>query len=176
MGDDHFYRYMKAGEGPFLRSSRGNFGPPPNGGGKRTIGRIQDWIANLRSTGKGEFPFLRVTPEDNVLIGLRRIRAYLGIRSSITVHTWTELYGLPVVKRPDGQYMTTMTAIDQWLFLAAEVHNDSKPRNQAVTARLSVAKRRLEDRLRELEERRNRSEQYRTSVECRPAESETKKV
>lgn len=62
---------------------------------------------------------LRIAPEDNILIGAQRILRYLGISSITTLYDWIEDGALPCVKRPDGKWMTTMTAIDTWIFQAA---------------------------------------------------------
>lgn len=70
--------------------------------------------------------WLRILPEDNVIIGGQRICRYIGVKSYNTLYRWIELYGLPAVKRPDGQYMTTMTAIDQWIFMYAQTLHDRK--------------------------------------------------
>lgn len=53
---------------------------------------------------------------------------------------WIELYRLPVVKRPDGIYMSTMTAIDEWIFLAADVQQDKMEasRNANVDAQRAI--------------------------------------
>lgn len=62
---------------------------------------------------------LRIAPEDNVLIGAQRILRYLGISSITTLYDWIEDGALPCIKRPDGKWMTTMTAIDTWIFQAS---------------------------------------------------------
>jgi len=64
---------------------------------------------------------LRIAPEDNVLVGAQRILHYLGISSITTLYDWIEDGALPCIKRPDGKWMTTMTAIDTWIFQAASL-------------------------------------------------------
>lgn len=88
--------------------------------------------------------WLRIDPADNVLIGGQRICRYLGVKSYNTLYRWIELYALPVVKRPDGQYMTTMTAIDQWLFRYAEVLHDRKAHLRAANCTAQEALERLQ--------------------------------
>lgn len=67
-----------------------------------------------------------IDPEQNVIIGSRNIARYLGVTSLNTIWSWTELYGLPIIKRPDGLWMTTMTAIDQWIFIAASIIEEQR--------------------------------------------------
>src|SRR5262245_9251420 len=110
--------------------------------------KIQDWVAHRRAAGTDAEPFLYVNPRDNVLIGMAVITAYLGIRSPVTFYQWIELYGLPAIKRPDGQWMTTMTSIDQWIFMACEVDNENRPHSRG-GPRLDIARRRLDARLNE---------------------------
>jgi hypothetical protein len=131
------------------------------------IPRIQDWIKSRRAAGHDEFPFLRVSPEDNVLLGLQRIMSYLGMRSPVTLYKWIDLYGLPVVKRPDGFLMTTMTAIDQWVFIASEIEAEVRPR-KSLNERLTRARNRLN---RQFEER-----NAQTSMDGRPTESEAEEL
>jgi hypothetical protein len=69
---------------------------------------------------------LRIAPEDNVLIGAQKICRYLGISSITTLYDWIEDGALPCIKRPDGKWMTTMTAIDTWIFQAAGLIADKR--------------------------------------------------
>lgn len=62
-----------------------------------------------------------IDPSHNVLLGARKIMRYLGIHNIITLYKWVDEYALPAVKRPDGLWMSTCTAIDQWVFLTAEL-------------------------------------------------------
>lgn len=70
---------------------------------------------------------LLIDPMENVLIGSILIRKYLGISSVNTMYMWHERYGLPITKRADGQWMTTMTAIDEWIFLGSELERTKRP-------------------------------------------------
>lgn len=90
---------------------------------------------------------LRIAPDDNVIIGAENILRYLGIGSLGTLWRWVELYGLPAIKRPDGLWMTTMTAIDQWIFLAAEVVNDGREYGHCMNVRAEMAIKRLENQI-----------------------------
>ena len=74
----------------------------------------------------GSLPMLAIRPEDNLLIGAKAIMEYLGIRDIVSLERWTDEYALPVIKRPDGMWMTTLTSIDQWILLAAKVQYDDK--------------------------------------------------
>lgn len=105
---------------------------------------IEHWINSRKANGLDQSPILYPNPKDNVIIGLDAILTYLGIRSAVTFYQWVELYGLPAIKRPDGMWCTTMTAIDQWIFMAAEVDNANRSRSRATNARLERAKERLE--------------------------------
>ena len=132
------------------------------------IPRIQDWIRTRKTAGHDEFPFLRVDPKDNVLLGIDRIMGYLGVRSAVTLYKWIDLYGLPVIKRPDGWLMTTTTAIDPWIFIASEIEAEVRPR-KTLNARLT----RTRDRLtREIERRNNGT----PPVDGRPAKSKAEKL
>lgn len=66
-----------------------------------------------------------INPSENVLIGANAICDYVGIRPS-SLHNWVDGYGFPAIKRPDGKWMSTVTAIDQWLFLAAEIESRNR--------------------------------------------------
>lgn len=140
------------------------------------LSKIQDWIKARKNSGHGEFPFLRVAPEDNVLLGIDRICGYLGIRSHVTMYKWIELHGLPVVRRPDGWYMTTMTAIDQWLFLVSEVENENRPWSRGTNARLELARKRLDNSIALATKRREAQEQNGGIMDSGTGQSETEKV
>lgn len=91
---------------------------------------------------------LFIDPMTNVIIGSQLIRQYLGIHSMATLIDWVEVYGLPAIKRPDGQWMTTMSAIDEWIFIAAEADYLNRPYSRGDNKRadlaLTKAKRRVE--------------------------------
>jgi hypothetical protein len=144
------------------------------------LSKIQDWIKVRKLTSPSEQPFLRVSPTDNVILGAARIKSYLGVRSHATLYRWIELYGLPVVKRPDGLYITTMTAIDTWLFLAAECDLDNREWSRGTNARLAVAKRRIEKKIARGREKRtcdsNGDRTQNGSMDSRPAKSEVGEV
>lgn len=46
---------------------------------------------------------------------------YLGIHHILTLYKWVDEFGLPAIKRPDGVWMSTATAIDTWIFMCAEL-------------------------------------------------------
>lgn len=85
---------------------------------------------------------LRVDPGDNIIVGGANICRYLGISSITTMWRWVEHYGLPAIRRPDGLWMTSMTSIDQWIFLAAEVINENREtsRGQNTSAVIAAAR------------------------------------
>ena len=68
----------------------------------------------------------RIEPTDNLLLGANAIIKYLGLKSYAALTNWIDNYALPVVKRPDDQLMTTVTAIDQWIFLSAELRAEKR--------------------------------------------------
>jgi hypothetical protein len=90
---------------------------------------------------------LLIDPMENVLIGSILIRKYLGISSVTTMYMWHEKYALPITKRPDGQWMTTMSAIDEWIFMGSELDRKQRafPRGSNRTAEEEF--RRAKDRL-----------------------------
>lgn len=64
--------------------------------------------------------------QDNVLMGGRAICAYLKVSSLPTLLRWMDDYGLPLVKTADGKWMTTTTAIDQWIWLCSELEAEQR--------------------------------------------------
>jgi thiazole synthase ThiGH ThiG subunit len=60
---------------------------------------------------------LRVQRDQNVIIGTHNICNYIGLKSQEALRTWVDKYAFPAVMRPDGLWMTTMTAVDEWIFL-----------------------------------------------------------
>jgi hypothetical protein len=87
---------------------------------------------------------LRPDPYENVIVGAQNILRYVGMTSMSTLWRWTENFGFPAIKRPDGLWMTTMTAIDQWIFLAAEISNENLERSRGLSAEEQLILRRLE--------------------------------
>jgi hypothetical protein len=88
-----------------------------------------------------------VTPNTNVLLGAAAIKGYLRIRSWATLYRLVELYGLPAIKRPDGKWMSTITAIDEWLFLASAADFANRPYLRGTNVRLEEAISRLQRRV-----------------------------
>lgn len=60
---------------------------------------------------------------------------------------WVEIYGLPCVKRPDGQWMTTMSAIDEWIFMAAEADYLNRPYSRGDNKRADQALKKAQNRV-----------------------------
>jgi hypothetical protein len=94
---------------------------------------------------------LYIDPNQNVLVGAQAICRYLGIAGINTLWRWVEMYAFPAIKRPDGVWMSTMTAIDQWIFLAAEVVNDKLDRSRGLNTTAEIAAARLQRQLDEPE-------------------------
>ena len=90
---------------------------------------------------------IRISPADNLLLGASAIKAYLRIRSWATLYRLVEIYGLPAIKRPDGKWMTTVTAIDEWLFLAAEADHRNRTHLRGTNEKLEVAADRIRRRI-----------------------------
>lgn len=65
-------------------------------------------------------PMLVIDPDQNILMGARSIMHYMRIKSWVTLYRWIELYGFPAIKNPEGHWMSSMTAIDQWIFISAQ--------------------------------------------------------
>jgi len=122
--------------------------PPNNLGKSNNTGLLAMWKQALRDMG-AEAPIIYVRPSDNVLVGFPAISAYLGVRSWATLYQWVELYGFPAVKRPDGTWMTTITSIDQWIWLAAEADNANRPHSRGNSKRVDIALERLQRRVNE---------------------------
>ena len=106
---------------------------------------------------------LRVDPYDNVIVGAHNIVRYLGISSMSTLWRYVEHYGLPAIKRPDGTWMTTMTAIDQWIFLAAELVNEKLLFSRGPNVRAQLALQRLQ---RQVDRGKFRSKQVQAALRC----------
>ncbi len=90
---------------------------------------------------------LRIDPADNMLVGGETICRYLAISSMNTLHRWVELYAFPAIKRPDGVWMSSMTSIDQWIFLAAEINNENLERSPGLNTGAHLALERLQRQL-----------------------------
>ena len=100
---------------------RGSKPPHPSVMAKMVAKHAQDGVDT-------SFAFiLRVDPDDNILVGAERICRYIGVTSMSTLMTWIEKYSFPAMRRPiDGRWISSMTAIDQWIFIASEVAADSR--------------------------------------------------
>jgi hypothetical protein len=90
---------------------------------------------------------LRVDPQDNIIVGAQNICSYLGLASIATLWRWVELYAFPAIKRPDGVWMSSMTAIDQWIFLAAEIVNENTQLSRGLNTTAEIAMARLQRQL-----------------------------
>lgn len=83
---------------------------------------------------------LVLDPMENVIIGANLICQYLGVSSFTTLITWHELYGLPIAKRPtDGLWMTTMSAIDSWIYMASQAEAENRSYSRGTNTRADIA-------------------------------------
>jgi hypothetical protein len=64
------------------------------------------------------------------------------------MYQWHEKYGLPIMKRPDGQWMTTITAIDEWIFMASEFERTKRPFSRGTNRSPEQEYQRASDKLR----------------------------
>jgi hypothetical protein len=135
--------------------------------------RLAEWITARKAAGTAEAPIIYIRPADNVIIGLRPLLEYLHIRSPNTLYQWVELYGFPAIKRPDGQWFSTITSIDQWVFLACQADAVNRPHSRGYTARHDIAKERLERRVGERGLRIARGEQEAAKSGVKPNWSKT---
>lgn len=92
-------------------------------------------------------PRLLIDPMDNVLIGSQRIKQYLGIKSLATMYEWHEVWGLPIMKRPDGQWMSTITAIDEWVWIASDLERTNRPFSRGDNKRSDLALKKAQRRV-----------------------------
>lgn len=90
---------------------------------------------------------LTVNPDDNVLIGSTVICKYLGITSTTTLIVWHEAFLLPIMKRPDGMWMTTMTAIDEWIWMASQAEAENRAYSRGTNVRADIALERAKARV-----------------------------
>jgi len=88
------------------------------------VAQPQIWAQLRAELGAGKA--VAILPKDNVLLGQIAIMEYLGIRERRILEVWIDNFALPVVKRPDGIWMTTLTSIDTWIFMAARLSYQNK--------------------------------------------------
>lgn len=112
------------------------------------ISHLERWIAQRRADGTDDKPLLYYSPNDNIIIGRDAIMSYLSIRSEVTFYQYVEILGLPAIKRLDGQWMTSMSSIDQWIFIASEIDNANRGKTRATNARLERARERIDRQIR----------------------------
>ena len=81
----------------------------------RNFNQNREWgLTEVRDGG------LKIHRDQNVIIGAKNICAYIGLKSLVAMHRWVDKHAFPAVMRPDGMWMTTMTAVDEWLWLCLE--------------------------------------------------------
>jgi hypothetical protein len=94
-------------------------------------------------------PMLVIDPDQNIINGMSSIMRYMGIKAFNTFYKWVELYGFPAIKTPEGKWLSSMTAIDQWIFLCAEVDWENRRYSRGRTRRVETMIRKLMDRNRQ---------------------------
>ena len=82
---------------------------------------------------------LLIDPAENIIVGGNLICQYLGVSSFTTLITWHELYGLPIMKRPDGMWMTSISAIDSWIFMASTAELENRGYSRGTNNRSDIA-------------------------------------
>jgi hypothetical protein len=68
----------------------------------------------------------RAMRPDAILVGAKQICDYMQISAINTLERWVDQFGFPAIKRPDGKWLSSITAIDEWIWLAAELHAEGK--------------------------------------------------
>jgi len=115
----------------------------------------------------GCLPAVAIVPKDNIILGHKNICDYLGIVEIRVLERWVDEFALPMVKRPDGIWMTSITAIDQWINMAAMIAYENKSKAGKTWQQLGKLK----------EERRKLSKDLRTATsESSKAEVERKRA
>jgi hypothetical protein len=69
---------------------------------------------------------LRVVPAENVLHGATAICRYMKISHLGTLKRWVIQYGFPAFRDPNGIWVSSCTAIDEWIWLASELERDGQ--------------------------------------------------
>lgn len=77
----------------------------------------------------------RAMRPDDILVGAKAICAYMRIAAIKTLERWVRDYGFPAIKRPDGKWLTSRTAIDEWIWIAAELHAEGRTQMSQFAAR-----------------------------------------
>lgn len=77
----------------------------------------------------------RAMRPDEIIVGAKSICAYMRIAAINTLERWVRDYGFPAIKRPDGKWLTSRTAIDEWIWLAAELHAEGRTQMDRIAAR-----------------------------------------
>lgn len=87
-------------------------------------------------------------PEDNLIVGARKIATYIKSRGMGAFMRLVNDYHFPVGHLPDGQMFTTMRSIDEWLFMVAATVGENKRMEQYHPARerMLAAKRAAHER------------------------------
>lgn len=82
---------------------------------------------------------IRINPESNIIVGAAKICKYIHV-SMPTLMRWINDHGFPAMQRPDGLWMSSVTSIDQWIWMcllsqqAAEAHKHTMPSTRALRA------------------------------------------
>lgn len=89
----------------------------------------------------------KIDRNENILIGTNEICRYLRIKSMTTMIQWHEVYGLPIMKRPDGMWMSSCTAIDEWIFMASRAEAENRGYSRGTNTRADIALKYAQERV-----------------------------
>lgn len=87
---------------------------------------VEQTVANTWEKAVLARPIRRVAPEDNVLMGATAICRYMHITAIATLDRWVTGYGFPAVKTPGGIWLSSTTAIDEWIWLASSLEAEKR--------------------------------------------------
>jgi hypothetical protein len=68
----------------------------------------------------------RVDAAENMLVGATAICRYMKISHIGTLKRWVIQYGFPAFRNPDGVWVSAITAIDEWIWIASELERESQ--------------------------------------------------
>lgn len=80
---------------------------------------------------------IKVSTESNIIVGGNKIAKYIHV-SLPTLMRWITDHGFPAIQRPDGLWISSVTSIDQWIWMtllsqeAARAHKHTMPSTRAL--------------------------------------------
>ncbi|MGE5513716.1 MAG: hypothetical protein ACM31O_21010 [Bacteroidota bacterium] len=84
--------------------------------------------------------------KDNLIVGGRSILRYVKRINNQMLQEWIEEYGFPVTRLPNDTLVTTMRAIDDWIFLVAEASAGKHEARRGAYAKKRIERRRRKQR------------------------------